>query len=170
MRALVGGPLNRSHERIDGRRKLAIEDPRGDELHARTLLANRRGHRGAVSDAIDEIAGIGVGDERAPAGDATHVRMIREHAAVEQRDGNAAAGAARKRSIGERESHARQCVCCSVPDEKRLANDCPSPRSVAAVPSSTMRPFSNTRTRSARRARSSRCVMMIVVRPAITAS
>ena len=76
-----------------------------EEIDARTLLANCRGHGGAVADAIRVVSGV-IRDQRRSALNATDVRMDTVHAAVQHGDDYSSTSSVGEGSISESEAHA----------------------------------------------------------------
>ena len=74
-------------QRLPGRGQLAIEHLDREDLGVGRLLANRRGHRGAVTETIDVIVvRRTVLVDADAAGDAADMRMRGVHAAVDHGD------------------------------------------------------------------------------------
>ena len=171
LRAGVGAPHNGVGEYGDVRRECR-SNTRTARISTLGLFSRiAAATRCAVADTIDPVGMVaGAGEVRSPSYLA-NMRMSGVHTTVEYRDCHANTGATSEGRVLERAQHrssVRQLTRTAREDAGERRSSRPSSNS--AVPSSTTRPFSNTMTRSARRANSSRCVMMIVVRCSMIAS
>ncbi len=82
--------VDRAYERRNVRRQALPEDLDRDELGGWRFLANRRGDRGAMPEAID-VVGVerSIVPDRDAAGHAAHMWMTGVNAAVDDRDAHA---------------------------------------------------------------------------------